>query len=61
MNIKIFLESTSKAMADKEKKEGKTKIQKFEYLETKKSFSDERKNIFQSFWRAIICWKIKIL
>ena len=42
------------------KKEEKTKIQKFEYLENKKSFLDEIKNIFYSFWRAIIWWKIKI-
>ena len=27
-------------------KEGKTEIQKFEYLENEKSFSDEIKNIF---------------
>ena len=26
------------------------KIQKFEYLEKEKSFLDEIKNIFQSFW-----------
>ena len=31
------------------KKEGKTKIQKFEYLENEKSFLDEIKNIFDSF------------
>ena len=36
------------------KKEGKTKIQKFEYLENEKSFSDETKNT--SFWRAVTCW-----
>ena len=35
------------------------KIQKFEYLENEKSFLDEIKNIFQSFWRAII-WKKNI-
>ena len=35
-------------MADWEK-EGKTKIQKFEYLENEKSFLDEIKNIFYSF------------
>ena len=34
-------------------KEGK-KLQKFEYLENKKSFLDEIKNISHSFWRAII-------
>ena len=30
-------------------KEGKTEIQKLEYLENKKSFLDEIKNIFCSF------------
>ena len=49
INLKIFLESTSKAMADTEKKAGKTKIQKFEYLENEKSFLDEIKNIFHGF------------
>ena len=39
-------------------KEGK-KLQKFEYLENEKSFLDEMKNIFHSFWRAIIWWKNK--
>ena len=34
-------------MADRWKKEGKTKIQKIEYLKNKKSFLDEIKNIFQ--------------
>ena len=38
-------------------KEGK----KFEYLENEKSFLDEIKNIFHSFWRAIIWWKNKNL
>ena len=55
----IFLGSTFKAMADKEKK-GMMKIQKFEYLEYEKSFSDEIKNIFHSFRRTIIWQKIKI-
>ena len=32
-------------------------IQKFEYLENKKSFLDDIKNIFHSFWRPIIWWK----
>ena len=32
-------------MADREKKEGKTNIQNFEYLENEKSFLDEIKNI----------------
>ena len=48
-------------MTDREKKEGKTKIQKFEYLKNKKSFLDEIKNIFHSFRRAIISWKNKNL
>ena len=37
------------------------KIPKFEYLENKKSFWNEIKNIFHSFWRAIIWWKNKNL
>ena len=45
INFKIFLGSTSKAMADREKR-GKTKIQKFKYLKNEKSFLDEIKNIF---------------
>ena len=43
-------------MANRDKK-GKTEIQKFEYLEDEKSFSDEIKSIFHSFWRAIPWWK----
>ena len=35
-------------------------MQKFEYLENEKSFLDEIKNIFHSFWRAIMWRKIKI-
>ena len=35
-------------MAEREKK-GKINIQKFEYLENKKSFLDEVKNIFHGF------------
>ena len=41
-------------------KEGK-KLQKSEYLENEKSFLDEIKNIFHSFWRPIIWWKNKNL
>ena len=37
------------------------KIQKIEYLEKVKSFLDEVKNIFHSFWKAIIWWKNKNL
>ena len=43
-------------MADREKK-GKMGIQKCEYLENEKSFLDEIKSIFHSFWRTIIWWK----
>ena len=32
-------------------------ILKFEYLENEKSFLDEIKSIFHSFWMAIIWWK----
>ena len=39
---------------------GDTEIQKSEYLETEKSFLDEIKNIFDSFWKAIIWWELKI-
>ena len=35
-------------------------MQKIEYLKNEKSFLDEIKNIFHSFWKAIIWWKIKI-
>ena len=37
----IFLESTANAMADREKKETKTKILKFEYLKKEKTFLEE--------------------
>ena len=36
------------------------KIQKFKYLKNEKSFLDEIKNIFRSFWRAICWWKTKV-
>ena len=41
-------------MADSEKKRGRRKYKKCEYLENEKSFLDEIKNIFDSFWRVII-------
>ena len=41
-------------------KEGR-KLQKLQYLKNKKSFLDEIKNTFHSFWRAIIWWKNKNL
>ena len=37
------------------------KVQKCEYLENGKSFLEETKNIFHSFWTAIIWWKNKNL
>ena len=40
INLKIFLGSTPKAMADREK-QGKTKIEKLKYLKDGKSFLDE--------------------
>ena len=46
--FEIYLRSTSKTVADGEK-EGKTEIQKFEYLKNEKSFLDETKIIFRSF------------
>ena len=49
INFKIYLKSSSQAMADREKKRGRVEIQKFEYLENEKSFLDEIKNIFHSF------------
>ena len=36
-------------MADREKKKGKMKIQKFEYIDNEKNYLDEIKNIFHSF------------
>ena len=36
-------------------------MQTFEYLKNEKSFLDEIKSIFRSFWRAIIWWKNKNL
>ena len=40
LNFKIFLGSSSKAMANREKKSGRWKYKKFEYLEDKKNFLD---------------------
>ena len=36
------------------KKERKSEIQKFEYIDNEKSFSDEIKSIFRNYLRAII-------
>ena len=48
MNFKIFLGSTSKVMAYREKR-GEDENTRIEYLENEKSFLDEIKNIFNSF------------
>ena len=40
-------------MADREKNRVRRKYKKIEYLENEKSFLDEIKNIFHSFWRSI--------
>ena len=37
------------------------KLQKLKYLDNEKSFFNEIKNIFYSFWRAVIWWKNKNL
>ena len=37
-------------------KKGK-KLQEFEYLKNEKSFLDEIKRVFHSFWSAMIWWK----
>ena len=51
MNFTIYLRSFSKAIT---KREGKTAIQKFEYLEIEKRFLDEIKIIFHIYLGAII-------
>ena len=60
IKFKIYLRSSSKAMADREKR-GKTNKQKFEYLENEKSFLDEIESIFHDHLEAIIWlkkWKL---
>ena len=49
MNFKIYLGSSSKAMADREKTRGRWEHKKIKYLENEKSFLDEIRNIFHSF------------
>ena len=41
-------------MAVREKKQGKTETQKFEYIDNQISFLDEIKSIFRSHLRAVI-------
>ena len=43
------------------RKRGKDRNKKIEYLENQKSFLDEIKSIFHSFWRPISWWKNKNL
>ena len=47
--LRFFLDQPLKQWLTGKKKEGKTKTQKFEYLENEKSVFDEIKNIFHSF------------
>ena len=42
-------------MADSEKKEGKSEIQKFDYLENEKNLLDEVKSFFYNYFSAITC------
>ena len=50
MNFKIYLQTSAKAMADRYiEKNGRTEIQKFEYLKNEKSSLDVIKIIFHSF------------
>ena len=61
MNFKIFFLIILQSYGWQVEKEGRSEIQKIEYLENKKSFLDEIKSIFHSFWRTIIWWKNKKL
>ena len=42
-------------MTEGEGNEGKSEIQKFNYLENEKNFLDEVKSIFHNYLNAIIC------
>ena len=53
----IILQSNAQQV----EKERRIEIQNIEYLGNEKSFLDEIKSIFCSFWRAIIWWKNKNL
>ena len=52
--IRFMLGQDIKQWLTKGEKAGETKIQKFEYLENKKSFLDEMKKFFERYRRAII-------
>ena len=43
-------------MTEGEGNEGKSEIQKFNYLENEKNFLDEVKSIFHNYLSAIIFW-----
>ena len=43
-------------MTEGEGDEGKSEIQKFEYLENEKNFLEGVKNIFHNYLGTIICW-----
>ena len=51
----IFDEALKQWLTER-KKEGKMEIKIHKYLENEESFLGEIKNIFHSFWRAIIWW-----
>ena len=54
--FKIYLPSSSKAMANIEKR-GEDRNTKFWISQEWKSFLDETKNFFHNYLRAIILWK----
>ena len=58
INFKIYLPSSSKPMADREKR-GEDENTKIWCLDNEQSFLDEIKNIFCNYSRAVIWWKKK--
>ena len=59
----LMTSSTLRFISDHPLKQWRRRIEiwKFEYLENEKSFLDQIKSIFHSFWRTIIWWKNKDL
>ena len=55
INLKIYLQHPIKQWPNGGN-EGKSGIQKFEFLKNEKNFLDEVKSIFHNYLRAIICW-----
>ena len=49
MNFKIYLQSTSKAMADWGKKRGRRKYKNLNISRVKRAFLDEIKDVYHSF------------